>query len=159
MARTTCPLCDKTFRNPSGLSWHMTHIHPPTATAGMVVSLAMDPIATEQAWLEGGGPSSQDKLDTRELSVQLGELEDRLETAHAPSLDDDGWCVGESAGWIRVVQLAGFSPTMGAPISPATAFLLAIATGLLARMMIALPLVVGALLIHSASRPDKGPHS
>ena len=27
MTRIACPLCDKTFKNQSGLSWHKTHIH------------------------------------------------------------------------------------------------------------------------------------
>ena len=27
MTRIDCPLCDKTFKNRSGLSWHKKHIH------------------------------------------------------------------------------------------------------------------------------------
>ena len=27
MTRIACPLCDKTFRNQSGLFWHNKHIH------------------------------------------------------------------------------------------------------------------------------------
>ena len=42
MTRIACPLCDKTFKNQSGLSWHNKHIHDESgmsqaASQGMIL--------------------------------------------------------------------------------------------------------------------------
>ena len=74
MARISCPLCDKTFRNPSGLSWHVSHIHPPVATANMAMSGALDLLTAEQVSLEGVEPDIGDQADASELSTHLNGL-------------------------------------------------------------------------------------
>ena len=79
MARISCPECDKTFRNPSGLSWHMSHIHPPAATASIAMSEAMDPFTTERVPLEGVEPNIGDQADASALSAKLDGLEEKVE--------------------------------------------------------------------------------
>ena len=100
MARVHCSQCEKTFRNPSGLSWHIFHIHAETAEADKDDTGATAFMASEEAspdnhnsdeWVEAlveavKGSYSQlpDKFEADKTIVQrsegrLIELQPRLD--------------------------------------------------------------------------------
>lgn len=98
MKRITCPMCDQTFKNKSGQSWHYSHIHlEPSmvvpAQSGQSVTLANsiegeDSIAIVELIKEenqAGSNNAESRLETigvtiRELQEQILLVESRMET-------------------------------------------------------------------------------
>ena len=87
MARITCPLCDKTFKNQSGLEWHWKHIHIETMAVGDGPG-SLD-VTMEQERSPGEGEYTNDESGDSEHEEQesLRDLKSRLERIESTAQD------------------------------------------------------------------------
>ena len=95
MARVHCSQCEKTFRNPSGLSWHRLHIHAETSEADKDDTVATAFMASEEAspdihnsdeWVEMLIEEGKDSY-SQELEPRLDQIEKQLSMLEANQRD------------------------------------------------------------------------
>ena len=68
MAQTSCPQCGQTFKNPTGLDWHIEHVHTEGGLRTLVQS--QSPEEAEPAW----------QAVAQQLWGELGELRSEVKT-------------------------------------------------------------------------------
>lgn len=86
MKRIPCPMCDKTFKNQSGLSWHYIHIHSEAISEVIAVSddlsertvaIVQDqaPEESEDTVTQPGDLDTEEQVSLNDVKLMLDKLE------------------------------------------------------------------------------------